>query len=248
MLERGWRLSTFRDPIAALPRAGLERSHLLTPDFHLCSCGPLEAFYAPLEWVNRAARVVLLGAAPGWHEMESAFRAALAAGHARDPADVLRRGRLATLPTGPIRQRLCELLDRAGIAARCGLRWSEPLFDPRSRLLHWTWVARYPVFVRGRGSRLVDYRGRDPSVLRSPLIRAFITDALAGELAAIPDALVIPIGPGPADALWLLVQSGYLDPQRVGPTLPEPALLDRHQVATWRPEPAPGLSPPHPRS
>jgi hypothetical protein len=230
MLDPSWRFSAFRERLAQLPPGWFERPALCNAAFRLCRCGPLEAFYAPLDWVNRGARLVLLGAAPGWHEMETAFRI-VRAGLAAPDNDlaVLRRARLAARPPSTQRQRVLWLLRaaEAGMPALGGAPVTA-LFEQESALVHWTWVARFPVFVRGR-----NYSGRDPSILLSPLMRAFVTDALAGELAAIPEALVVPIGAPAADALWLLVQTGMLERDRLGPPLPDPTQWTGEQLRRW---------------
>src|SRR4051812_22545044 len=122
MLEPGWRFSTFRSRIAKLSVRRYEREDLCGPAFALCRSGPLEAFYAPLDWVNREAKLVLLSAAPGWHEMETAFRTVRAGldGPGGD-RDLLRRARLAVRPPSALRQRLLGVLQAASVPARCGL-------------------------------------------------------------------------------------------------------------------------------
>lgn len=228
MLDTAWRFPTFRADIARLPARRYEREDLCGAPFRLSSVGALEAFYAPLDWVNREARLVLLGAAPGWHEMETAFRT-VRDGLAGPEGDLnlLRRARLAARPPLAQRQRFMRLLGASEIPDKCGVE-AEALLEADSALLHWTWVARFPVFLRGR-----NYAGRAPSLLVSPLMRAFVTDALAGELAAIPGALVVPLGSPAADALWLLVQLGMLERERVGPCLPDPSQWTGDQVRRW---------------
>jgi hypothetical protein len=227
MLDPSWRFSTFRERIARLPAGWFERPALCNDAFRLCACGPLELFYAPLDWVNREAKLVLLGAAPGWHEMEAAFRTVRAGlGVPASDGALLRRARLATLPGAGTRQRLLRLLEAVEVPARLGVSEPRALLEPG--LLHWTWVARYPVFAGGR-----NYGGRDPSLLLSPLMRAFTTDALVGELGAVPDALVVPVGAPAADALWLLVHLGLLERDRVGPSLPDPSLWTGAEFQAW---------------
>ena len=48
---------------------------------------------------------------------------------------------------------------------------------------------RYPVFVGGE-----NYTGRSPGLVRNDILRRYVREVLASELAAIPEALVIPLG------------------------------------------------------
>lgn len=219
-LRPTWRFATFRGQIGSLPPRVLEREDLHTTAFRLCAVGRIEIYYAPFDWVNRAARVVLLGSSPGWHETELAFRALCAALRAGDgEMTALRKARLATIPSGPLRQGLSRMLDAAGIHHAVSVGRSSRLFEPDRSELHWTWAVRYPAVVSGQ-----DYDTTSPSLLACPILREFVVDALAGELAAIPNAVIVPLGAAAASAVWLLVRLGLLERARVGPSLPDPTL------------------------
>ena len=68
---------TLRRSIRSLPplaRYGDE--HLCTSTFRLYSDRRIQTFFAPFDFVNRSAKVAIIGITPGFQQMEIAFRAA----------------------------------------------------------------------------------------------------------------------------------------------------------------------------
>lgn len=214
--------------IAALPaHTPLARDDVLTDMFLLARDGPLELFYAPFDYVNEQARTVLVGIAPGWYQVELAHRTArdaLLAGAGVEEAGMLARTTASF--SGPIRRNLVAMLDAIGLGAALGLASGAELFGPRLDLLHTTAAVRYPVFVRG-----ANWTGYGPDPLRHPLLRRFVEEALAGELARVPEALVVPFGTSVAGALAHLVAIGALDAARCLPGLPHPSGANAHRHA-----------------
>ena len=61
--------------IRALPdQQRLQRSDLLTPEFRLYDNAHLAVFYAPFDYVNPAAQVMLIGITPGWAQARLSLR------------------------------------------------------------------------------------------------------------------------------------------------------------------------------
>jgi hypothetical protein len=77
-MDDGYRLlRSFTDRIAALPeRSSFSGADLLVPQFQLQREENLAIFYAPLEHVNRRAKLILLGITPGFTQMEISYRVA----------------------------------------------------------------------------------------------------------------------------------------------------------------------------
>jgi hypothetical protein len=72
-LTSSWCLSSWRDVIAALdPVAATDPRLLLWED------GPLSVYYAPWDWVNTTAKVMLVGITPGAYQATEALREAQA--------------------------------------------------------------------------------------------------------------------------------------------------------------------------
>jgi hypothetical protein len=230
ILPPGGLFHAYAPCIRALPaHTPLARADVLTSDFLLARDALLELYYAPFDYVNEQARVVLVGIAPGWYQVERAFvnaRDALLEGASE--ADASRLARTRASFSGPIRRNLVAMLDGIGLAAALGITSAWELWGERQELLHTSAVVRYPVFVRGG-----NWTGYNPDPLRHPLLHRFVTEALADELARVPSALVIPFGKSVAGALAHLAETGALDASRLLPGLPHPSGANAHRPAQF---------------
>jgi hypothetical protein len=220
--------------IMRLPRSGkLLKDDLLTVKFLLHreneNGKELAIYYAPFEYVNRAAKVVLIGITPGWTQMEIAYREAnrsLRAGLSVE--EVLKRtGDQATF-SGMTRTNLVKMLDGIGMAEELEIRSCSLLFDRASHLVHTTSAVRHPVFVNG-GS----YSGYWPDMTRQPVLRRYITEILADELQSMPFALVIPLGKAVSSAVRLLIDNNALDGERCLQNFPHPSGANASRVREY---------------
>jgi hypothetical protein len=153
--------------------------------------GKLAMYYAPFDWVNDNARVVLVGLTPGLKQMRLAFEAcrdSLAEGASDEEACQAAK---ATASFAGMRARLTDWLDELGVPEWLGIASASDLFGDRRDLLHTTSAIRYPVFC---GPDFENYSGHSPSPLKSPLLLKTVKELLSPELAALPRALVVPMG------------------------------------------------------
>jgi hypothetical protein len=61
------RTQRYADLIKLLPsHERLQTTDLLVPEFRLHQDSQLEVYYAPFDYVNQSAKVVILGITPGW--------------------------------------------------------------------------------------------------------------------------------------------------------------------------------------
>ncbi len=81
---------------------------------------------------------------------------------------------------------------------------------------------RYPVFARKGDGTLANYPGSSPELVAHPWLRDMIETTLAGELSALPSAIVIPLGRA-SRALAHLQDQGAVDPARCLIGLPHPS-------------------------
>src|SRR5438874_2018247 len=75
MLDESWGFDRFADAIRALPEE-LGPADLLSERFQLYSDQRLSIYYAPFDYVNKRARLALVGVTPGLRQMELAYSAA----------------------------------------------------------------------------------------------------------------------------------------------------------------------------
>lgn len=221
------RFETYAAQIQALPEtAYLSKVDLLCPTFRLYHEARLEIYYAPFDYLNPLARVVLIGITPGWTQMEIAYR------HARDglhaglaPSIILDRIDEHASFAGAMRRNLITMLDALGLPECLGIPSSKYLFSTHRRLLHTTSALRYPVFINGR-----NYTGHTPKPLRMPALLHWIEHLLAEELQQVAAAIIIPLGQSVSDIIGYLVETDHLDRHRCLMGFPHPSGANGHRV------------------
>jgi hypothetical protein len=223
------------DPLAMLDRyapairsltPGLISFEKLAAEFTLLCERRLRVCYAPFGGINREARTVIVGITPGLYQtqvvMES-VRRSLISGEAYPTA--LSRGEVDASFAGQMRTNLCRMLDQLGLAARLGIESTSEFFGRHARLCNSTSAVRYPAFVDGQ-----NYTGRNPDILRSPVLRRFVDQVLATELALFPHALIVPCGDSVSACLAHIGQTGRIDTSRVLVGFPHPSGGNGHRV------------------
>ena len=210
-----------RLPPSPLP---LGREHLLTEDFRLAGKGPMSVYWVPFERLNARARVVICGLTPGYGQMLEAFtaaREALAAGSGLDETlvQVDRRASFA----GTMRSNMVRMLDELGMPVVLGIPSTASLFAEADELVHTTSALRYPVFIAGQ-----NYGGAHPEVQRSTLLSGYVRSTLGPELAAVPQALIIPLGKAAGGCVQMLITAEELDAARCLLGFPHPSGANGH--------------------
>ncbi|WP_052947565.1 uracil-DNA glycosylase family protein [Aneurinibacillus tyrosinisolvens] len=212
--------------ISALPHnVKLTKGDLLTEDFLLYKNNGLEIYYAPFDYTNETAKVVIVGITPGWNEMEISFRqvrAALSRGLSFEQACKLAKQQAAFV--GSTRKNLCEMLDDLGLPAIFTIENSQSLFHDNIHLLDATSVIRYPVFIHSK-----NYTGHSPNLLKTPILRQFAVEIFSEEIKAIKDALIIPLGSLVTSALELLIEQGMVKKEQCLLGFPHPSGANRHR-------------------
>ena len=220
----------FADCVKALPQCDRYSQSVLQGDqFRVYASGSFAIYYAPLDYINPEAKVVLLGITPGWTQMESAYqearRALLEEAH-RD--EDCRRAKSRASFAGPMRRNLIQMLNYIDLHEALGLGTCAELFGSASAQLHTTSALRYPVFVDGK-----NYSGHRPELLRVPIFREIIHTDLQEELAQVPDALVIPLGSCVNAVVEELVSNSMLERRRCLIGFPHPSGLNGHRIAQF---------------
>ncbi len=213
----------------ALPDGVLGPGQLLTQDLLLESEGRLEVYWIPFERLDRGARVAIIGLTPGWHQMQEAFTAArdaFRAGLRRDMEILEWIDRQAGF-AGSMRTNMVKMLDAIGLPEALEVPTSAELFGQRDDLIHGTSALRYPVFASGK-----NYAGANPRVDQSPMLTRQVRERLSLELAAIPEALLLPLGRAVEGCLKILIGDGQLDDRRCLFGFPHPSGANGHRAGT----------------
>jgi hypothetical protein len=225
------RVAAYRGAIERLPPGRLLPADVLSEDLVIWSEWDIDCHYAPLDAVERDARIVLVAINPGLNQVLEAYAAArdrLWAGAGWEAASVSAKRAAAVI--GPQATNLARMLDSLQIPARLAAAGGRPATASRALLgdpsgtVHLTYCVRYPVRVQHR-----DYTGRRPVLLRAPRLREFAFELLAAELDAMPAALVIPLGRIAGDVLVALAAEGRLRLERCLFGLPHPSGANGHR-------------------
>lgn len=223
-VELSWCLSYQRDRLMALTG-----SDAMDPALLLWQDAPLSVYYAPWDWVNTAASVMLVGITPGLHQAAEALRETrrcLVQGLSNEEA--LRRADAVGSFSGPMRSHLVTMLDGIGLAGALGVDSAARLFDTHHHLAAHVSAIDYPVFVNGQ-----NYGGRSPSLGRHQVLRSLVRSCLGARVAMAPGALIIPLGTAAQEAVTLLAADGLLDPRRCLTGFPHPSGGNGHRASQY---------------
>jgi hypothetical protein len=192
----------------------------------IASEGPVTTCYAPFEYRNAAARVVIVGITPGRTQMLNALRECRRQlDRGADEITTLREAKLTGAFSGAMRPNLVALLDAIGIARWLSLDSCDALFDGRSPLAQTASALRNPVFVDGQ-----NYNGTPP-MTRHPMLRRQLVEWFGRDAASFPSAVFVPLGDKVADALDYLAAEGCITRDRILDGLPHPSGANAERIA-----------------
>jgi hypothetical protein len=186
----------------------------------------IQIAYAPFDYVNGAAKVVIVGLTPGRQQMTNALVAAwrrLSAGAGEEEAK--REAKVFASFSGPMRSNLVAMLDHIGVHHLCGLSSTATLWSADQHLAHFTSALRYPVFLDGE-----NYSG-NPSPALVPLLTGQLMQWLAAEMLALPDAIFVPLGPIATESVLLVAKHVGLQSRQVLSGLPHPSGANAERIA-----------------
>lgn len=194
-------------------------------------------FYAPFDWVNDGADIVLIGITPGKAQAKSALkslRGALRGGFSS--TDSAKIAKQSASFEGDMRDIAARLMNRFKFPKLLSMSDSAELFGNASHRAHYTSLLRYPVLhwqtkkkkdVKVTG--WFDYSGGD-SAFSAEMLRRSIAEHFEPEIALFKNAWLVPFGPVPAAALESMASRGLIDPDRVlsGMNHPSGTQWNRH--------------------
>lgn len=216
----------FLPVIRSLTAADLAGAPALFEKLTLFKDGDLRVCYAPFEYVNDAARVVIVGITPGRTQMLNALREAQRQTQlGANDAAVLRAAKSTGAFSGPMRPNLTDMLNAIGIHDWLGISSCDALFGKSAHLVQTTSVLRNPVFVNND-----NYNGT-PGIMRHPILRTQVINGFAIDAASLPNAVFVPLGDKVADALNWLAAEGHIAHDRLLNGLPHPSGANAERIA-----------------
>lgn len=221
-------LKRFAPIIRSLTDVDLNGGPSLTEKMHLSHDANLTICYAPFEYINTSARVVVVGITPGRTQMVNAIKEArrqLDCG--ANEETVLRAAKHTGAFSGAMRPNLVALLDRIGLQRWLGIGSCDALFGggSASPMIQTASVLRNPVFADGG-----NYNGT-PNMTRQPMLREALLGHFGRDAQLLPNAVFIPLGDKVSEALHYLAELGLLDRSRILGGLPHPSGANAERIA-----------------
>ena len=216
----------FSSIIRSLTAADLAGDKSLNEKLRIAQDGLVEVCYAPFEYINQQARIVIVGITPGRTQMLNALRECrrqLDAG--ADDQQALKAAKQTGAFSGAMRPNLVALLNHVGLQHWLGLSSCEALFNEASSMVQTTSVLRNPVFVDGD-----NYNGT-PNMITHPLLQKQLLDGFGQDAKALPEAVFIPLGDKVALALHFLADRGLIAKERILDGLPHPSGANAERIA-----------------
>jgi len=202
-----------------------KKGDLLTDEFLYDRNGKVEVYWAPFDFINKQAKVIILGITPGFTQMQLAFQ------YARSHLDTQEYDELmcnakkqASFGGTTMRKNLIDMLDGIELNTFLGISSCEQLFNEKSTLLHTTSVLRYPVFIDSE-----NYSGSNPKIFSQDLFLKMIEDLLIPELNELKDAVIVPTGKVVSDVLRFLVEEGKIENETILFDFPHPSGANGHR-------------------
>lgn len=197
----------------------------LVPELLIERVDAVSVYYAPFEWVNRDAKVVLVGITPGMTQAANALAEAKRALNSNLAEEqVLQRAKSTGAFSGSMRPNLIAMMDAVGLNDWLELPSCRSLFDKDAKLLQTASVLQFPVFLNGE-----NYNGT-PDPLKNPLLRRMIVEHFGAQCSQLPDAVYVPLGPVPAKVLAWLASQGTISLGRILDGLPHPSGANAERI------------------
>lgn len=185
--------------------------------------GTLEARYAPFDFINNEAQVVLMGITPGKQQANLALRRAKSVlRNGGNETEVLAAAKAEASFGGPMRENLIEVLDFLGVNLALGLKSCRSLWSSDLQKAQFTSALRYPVLSKGQ-----NYTGSSPLITASAFLLKQLRTFCAVELRLLANARVLPLGAAAERACQVLINEGLLEQSRVIGGLPHPSPNNR---------------------
>ena len=217
-------LNHFVDPV----RSFKPNSKQLPESLKLFDDGQISCYYAPFEYINRQAKIVICGITPGLTQANIALAKAaemLNGSHSIETAQKSAKNTASF--AGTMRNNLVQMMDKVGLQRRLNISSCDALFSEQKHLVHYTSALRYPVFKND-----ANYNGT-PSMIRHNWLRGIVETCLAKEARTLGrDVLWLPLGERVDKALQHLCSRGDLRQEQILPGIlhPSGANIERIKV------------------
>ena len=140
----------------------------------------IEIYYAPFDYINSKAKLVIVGITPGLQQMLQSYEVINQRKSLKEVKDL-------SSFKGSMRTGLIKYLDELKINDILKIKSCESLFNKNSNYLHTTSLVKYPVFDKGK-----NYSGAN--ILKKKILLDFIEKNFLEELKTLKKSIIIPLG------------------------------------------------------
>jgi hypothetical protein len=182
-------------------------------------------YYAPFEYVNPDAKVVIIGITPGMFQMKQSYTTVW--NYKDTPISdekLLHEVKKQSSFQGPMRKNLITMLDELQLHTYLHISSTSQLFDTHSHLVQTSSVIKYPVFYRGK-----NYNGSTPNMIRTEILMSYILEGFVKELEMMNQPLLIPLGVNVSRLLEFLMENNHLKEHSILHGFPHPSGGNGHR-------------------
>ena len=140
----------------------------------------IEIYYAPFDYINTKAKIMIVGITPGLQQMLQSYEVINKGGSIKKVKDL-------SSFKGSMRTALIKYLDELKINKILKIKSSESLFDKDNKYLHTTSLVKYPVFDKGK-----NFSGAN--IQKKVMLMNFIEQNFLKELKQLKKTIIIPLG------------------------------------------------------
>ena len=140
----------------------------------------IEIYYAPFDYINTKAKIMIVGITPGLQQMLQSYEVINKGGSIKKVKDL-------SSFKGSMRTALIKYLDELKINKILKIKSSESLFDKDNKYLHTTSLVKYPVFDKGK-----NYSGAN--IQKKEILMNFIEQNFLKELKQLKKTIIVPLG------------------------------------------------------
>lgn len=203
------------------------KDDILNNDFFLEYENKLKVYYAPHnEYINKKAKIVIVGICPGWTQTEIAFKSVnFDLKNNLDLENILKNCKVAARFAGSMRNNLINMLDELSVPEYLKIELASDLFNNDCELLHTTSLIPYPVFINGK-----NYTGHTPEIVDSPLLMKYVREHFYQELEQLENKpLIIPLGKAVEDVLEVMIKENIICEEQCLFGFPHPSGANGHR-------------------
>ena len=158
----------------------IDKKNVVSKDFLVNKDGNIEIYYAPFDYINSKAKIVIVGITPGLQQMTQSFQVIKDGKSLKEVKDL-------SSFKGSMRTTLIKYMDELKINKILKIKSCESLFNLDSKYLHTTSLVKYPVFDKGK-----NYSG--VNILKKKILLDFIEDNFLKELEMHQNSIIVPLG------------------------------------------------------